>query len=454
MIYNDDFDREIYNYFKENNQIPLEITQAIYQVNLKSRSQISFYWIKKTIITVITLISILTGLVFAKDIGRIIKNKFNMGDGFSTAIENGYISKPKIDLLEENITVIDKESNTVIDKIQGKTTVLSAVMDNGGIGIELYFEFDSKLNEYVNLGKNLVNGNIDYENSHSIEFLDLFVTDEEFNLFYEIPGSEEKVYEYYDKNGVVLNENNIYPSSFSNCIGVIEKDDSSLIKMTLECKIDSYELPHSKKLHVSFGKLLLIPKIGNEGREVLLTFPEQVEFDIDLPEVIYDRTEEYYKVVSCENEDFHVTTAKLTNTGFEFRLEVSNVERPEEPHRMQEIREQKNEPFFGKYRQDYIDFFGLEYVELKEKYSRDLLLIKNDGVNYMIPWEEKTEGCYVINSEGQKFTSVHAGADYLSDNQYGYGAIYSMTKYDATDKITVVIDYMNQPVRIELVKDL
>lgn len=454
MIYNDDFDREIYSYFKENNQIPLEITQAIYQVNLKSRSQISFYWIKKTIITIITIISILTGLVFAKDIGRFIKNKFNMGDGVSTAIENGYVSKTNSDFIEENITVTDKELNTVIDKIQGKTKVLSAVMDDNGIGVELYFEFDSILNEYVNLGKNIVDGNIDYENSHYIEFLDFFVTDESFNLFYATPGSEETVYEYYDRNGLVLSEKNIYQSKFSNCIGVIEKDDSSLIKMTLECKIGSYELPHSKKLHLSFGELLLIPKIGNEGKEVILTYPEQIEFDIDLPEVIYDRTEEYYKVVSCGNKDFSVTTAKLTNTGFEFRLEVSNVERPEEPHRIQEIREQKKEPFFGKYRQEYIDFFGLEYVELKEEYSRNYLLIKNDGVNYMIPWEKRTEGCYVINSEGQKFTSVSAGADYLSDNKYGYSAIYSMTKYDATDKITVVIDYMNQPVKIELVKDL
>ena len=61
MVCNDDFDKEIYDFFKNNNQVPKEITRTIYQVNLKNNNIIKLYRIKKIIATIISVLTISTG---------------------------------------------------------------------------------------------------------------------------------------------------------------------------------------------------------------------------------------------------------------------------------------------------------------------------------------------------------------------------------------------------------
>ena len=48
--------------------------------------------------------------------------------------------------------------------------------------------------------------------------------------------------------------------------------------------------------------------------------------------------------------------------------------------------------------------------------------------------------------------SRKANANYVNGNQFDFYETFSMTKYEATDKITVVIDFYGEPVTIELEK--
>ena len=95
-------------------------------------------------------------------------------------------------------------------------------------------------------------------------------------------------------------------------------------------------------------------------------------------------------------------------------------------------------------------------MHLKESYYTQLYLIRTNGIVPSVPWIEQTQGCYVLNSNGKKFLNNpknHARTEPPIKDKYCYNVWFSMTKFDATDKITVVIDYKGEPVHIELEKN-
>ena len=68
-----------------------------------------------------------------------------------------------------------------------------------------------------------------------------------------------------------------------------------------------------------------------------------------------------------------------------------------------------------------------------------------------------TNCSYVENSNGEKFEctmspSRRAKCDWLEGNKFDFYETFGMTKYDATDKIKVVLYYYGEPVTIELEK--
>lgn len=76
--------------------------------------------------------------------------------------------------------------------------------------------------------------------------------------------------------------------------------------------------------------------------------------------------------------------------------------------------------------------------------------------NY-IYWSPKTEGNYILNSNGKKFyTSNYLGdigkSEFIENNCYDYYTKFDMTKYDATDNITIIIELYGEPFKIELEK--
>lgn len=401
---------------------------------------------------------IITGAVFAKDIENFFTDRYRMmGQGVAKAAENGYIAKKEMNLIEKDMILTNKKTSEIIDTIHTKTKIEDAVIGNRRIGITLYFEFDSKLNNYINLGKNTVDGNIDYENSHFFEFNDIFILDEENNILALGPEGVEKCQNYFTNNNIsnTCSENNI--NWVNSIIEVIDNDDPNLIKTKVEIYFGCDESITPKKFYISFGEFYLTPKIdSNNEIEVKMKADNNWFLDIELPEELYDNTEEYYKVTKCENENFNVYTAKVTNTGFEIGIIVKNAENPTYPLRMDEIFLSKK-AYSGDYtRESYIKFYGEEFVDLAESYYRQLYLIRPDGIVLSCPWLERTEGCYVQNSKGEKFIfdpRNHNRTEPPIKDKYCFNGCFSMTRFDATDKITVVIDFDGEPVCIELEKE-
>lgn len=401
---------------------------------------------------------LITGVVFAKDIEKVFVEKFrSLGKGVSTAVENGYVAKSEMTLIEKDMLLTNKKTGDVIDTIHTKAKIENAVLANGRIGIEVYFEFDSKLNNYINIGKNTVDGNIDYENSHHFEFNDIFVLDDKNNILALAPDGMEKCKNYFITNNLSYPNDNGANDIINSIINNIDNSDSSLIKTTVEIYFRYDETIQPKKLSLSLSEFNLIPKIeNNENIEVNMKSDDNWFMEIDIPKELYDTTEEYYKVTKCENENFNVYTAKVTNTGFEIGIVVTNAEKPAYPFRMDEIFLSKEEVYSGDGTRDsYVNFYGEEFVELAENYYRQFSLIRYDGYVWGAPWLERTQGCYVTNSKGEKFifdSRNHGNTEPPIKDKYYFNGCFSMTKFDATDKITVVIDFDGQPVHIELEK--
>lgn len=401
---------------------------------------------------------LITGIVFAKDIEKVFVEKFrSLGKGVSTAVENGYVAKSEMTLIEKDMLLTNKKTGDVIDTIHTKAKIENAVLANGRIGIEVYFEFDNKLNNYINIGKNTVDGNIDYENSHYFEFNDIFVLDDEYHILALASDGIEKCQNYFTTNNLSYPNDNGANDIINSIINNIDNSDPNLIKTTVEIYFRYDETLKPKKLYLSLGEFNLLPKIeNNENIEVNMESDDNWFMEIDIPEELYDTTEEYYKVTKCENENFNVYTAKVTNTGFEIGIVVTNAEKPTYPLRMDEIFLSKEEVYSGDgTRESYVDFYGEEFVELAESYYRQLYLIRHDGYVLSVPWIEDTEGCYVINSKGERFSfdpKNHNSTEPPIKDKYYFNGCFSMTRFDATDKITVVIDLDGQPVHIELEK--
>lgn len=402
---------------------------------------------------------LITGVVFAKDIEKVFVEKFrSLGKGVSTAVENGYVAKSEMTLIEKDMLLTNKQTGDVIDTIHTKSKIENAVLANGRIGIEVYFEFDSKLNNYINIGKNIIDGNIDYENSHHFEFNDIFVLDDKNNILALASDGIEKCQNYFTNNNLYYPSDNGANDIINSIINNIDNSDPTLIKTNVEIYFRYDETLEPKKLSLSLGEFNLIPKIeNNENIEVNMKSDDNWFMEIDIPEELYDKTEEYYKVTKCENENFNVYTAKVTNTGFEIGIVVTNAEKPEYPFRMDEIFLSKEDVYSGDYtKESYIDSYGEEFVNLAESYYKQLYLIRTDGCVWGAPWIKRTEGCYVTNSKGEKFifdSKNHGNTEPPIKDKYYFNGCFSMTKFDATDKITVVIDLDGEPVRIELEKE-
>lgn len=438
---------------KEKFQFRIALSKIEQETYTSKNTSIS---IKKSVIAACVCLFLTTGIVFAKDIEEFIKDKFGLGKGVTTSIEHGDIIEPKVTFIEKSMDLIDIKTSKVIDTITTKVSINSAVIVENNIGLEVYFEFDSKLNNYIDLGK-LVNDNIDYENSHIINFKDLFVFDNENNIIFTSQKDTENIFKYCNEYNLNYDNIKVIESNISNSIKYIDNTNPGIIRLTLESTINLNKLPKITNLHILFGELSFIPKItSNQKNEFNLQSEQKFNFNIEIPEKIYNLDEETYEVISCESNEIEVIDAKVNNTGFHFAFTILNSKPSVYPTLLTEIEKEIPAGFISNTREEFVSHYGEEYTKLYEEYYENVYIIKYDGLNPFVPWIKKQEGCYVMNSKGEKFskstnqTVSIPSFENLPPNTY-YD-IYDMTKYDATDNITIVINFKNELIHIELEK--
>lgn len=402
---------------------------------------------------------IITGVVFAKEIENFVKagfENFGLGRGVDTAIDNGYVGKPEMEDEEfQNVPML--ENNEVIDNIDVKVKIDEFLMTDTNLSLDFYFEFENKICDYVSLGET-INGNVDYEGSHIIGLSDLFIVDENNEVLYFERWDCENFKEYCKNNNMDFD----YPEySIHNLPREYNKDEDYM-KVNNIYYITG-EFPKSKKLDIYFTKINLEndAEILSEKNLKNITLKGNWHFSLDVPENIYNRTHEDYKVVSCDNKDFNVYEAKLSDTRLEIGIEIANVEEVKYPPELDKIDKEAIETNGENYkksfktREDVVEFYGSEeYADLFEDYFKNTMLFDNI-INYFYPWiDYKNEGSYAINSNGEKFKIMIGGFDsnsYKDNKKFDCRCTCDITKYDSyTDKITLVIYFKDEPVKIEL----
>ena len=406
---------------------------------------------KRVVITTALGIFLVSGVVFANNIDS-VKNYFRgIGAGIDSAIEHGYIENTEMDYIDNNVSV-SNEPDKIIDNINLEAKIEDFLMDDYNLSVEFNFKFDDEIDKYIDL-----------DNIHNIELTDLIIRDEENNIIYA--GNDQEVFEEYCNNYNLdytfgeFNEN--YLNNGLNCFPSYHNKEDKMVKLMYNMYADKY--PNSKKLYFSFGKLI----ITEENDKNVIELKGNWNIDLDVPEKMYNRSSESYKVVSCSNNDFNVYTSTVSDTGFEIGVIINNIEKAEYPEEIRRIQLEISKKYENVFDQNSNKEFYeiLSQSPYKEKYNE--YLAKKDPINYAgIQYSEITEDglryeegniSYVENLNGEQFKctmspSRKANSEWLDGNRYDFYETFGMTKYDSTDKIKVVLYYYGEPVTIELEK--
>ena len=411
------------------------------------------FGIANKIAAVVCLCLLTSGIVFAKDIQEYIINKFKLGKGVQTAIENGYIAETNNDYISCNTNVVSPQSEELLNDINLGIKINTYLIDNSNLSLEIKYKYDNNLKELVNIN-----------NLQAIELLDLIIIDDEKRILYDGGADNKEIFENYCK------ENNLN-YTFGNCsenylnsgLNVFESSDETLENeksYIYNFYVEDENYPKSKKLNLIFTKISF-----NEIPDENVVLNGNWNIELDIPEKMYNRVEGNYSVIKCENDNFDIYAAKLTETGFELGLKINGLENPEYPIELNE--EEKR--FYKSVRQENgriprdttevkTKFYNESpYKELYENYYTKHFPTSIKAVRLYMPWIEETEGCYIQTSNGNKFYISESGCakqrnSFNEDDTYEFYNKFDMTQYDATDNITAVIELYGLPVKIELEK--
>ncbi len=283
---NDDFDKKIFNYFKENKEVPKKTIDSIYNLNL-SKNRISIiYNIKKVAITIISLLTISTGVVFADEISEFIANLFFDSEGVNTAVENGYIyNVPE---------TIYSESNYTTSRIK------QMLMDDYTLDLSMMIELDETIN---------------ITNYDKIKFPDLIITDENNNILYNT--NTEVLNKYNFEYNKVINTSS---SSF------ITSADMNYIHFNYILSSSDTPFPKSKKINVKFSTI----EITNSNTNTTYVISGNWKNTLNVPTNFYNRETYIYNLVKCNNENIYndsiKCTVSATCTKFEMYMNWENYE--------------------------------------------------------------------------------------------------------------------------------
>ena len=98
-------------------QIKLKIAISEIEDEEKDVMNKKNFGIANKIAAVVCLCLLTSGIVFAKDIQKYIINKFKLGNGIQTAIENGYIAETNNDYISCNTHVVNPQNKELLNDI-------------------------------------------------------------------------------------------------------------------------------------------------------------------------------------------------------------------------------------------------------------------------------------------------------------------------------------------------
>lgn len=387
-----DFDEKIYNYFAENKEIPQNVKNSINNTklngNMKNKFNIYNFW--KVAVATLSITTLSTGIVFAKDIEEFIKNMFNDKPGIETAIENGYSYED---------TVSDSSISQNI-----KVSTQDMIMDDYTFNINILVEFDE---------------NIDLTEVKKIYTPDIFFIDENDNvLSYSLETNAAK--QFFEKKGInnCDNEFVINHSINSTLDSGYEKKANNSIVLTYSSSISEGKFPKSKKIYAGFNTLILKNEDTFEAEGQTINGNWLVE--IDVPEKFKNRNSISYQVVDCNDDSIYKDTiiANVSETGMKFEMEMYWGDYEYWHKKTEKLRNEGN-------------IFDSQLIKQEESY------IENEN-------GERFYTSLISGESGYSFTTD--GKLYKRDT-------FNITKYNITNKLKVIYTTIdNEQLIIELEK--
>lgn len=225
------------------------------------------------------IIVLVTGGVFAKDIGNMIKHLFmGASDGVITAVDNGYVSKVEGQTMKAQGVEINVDSFLIDD-------------DNFAMNFKIKMDEESNIKDFV-----------------SIDIKDLQIIDE----------NGEYVFNTHEAR--IENEKS-YQGGYS--FGFEKIGDNEYISK-LVATGNPKKFPKSKHLSISFTKLETCKLVyeNNMEQKERNVYEGLWSFEVDIPEEFYNRKTLQYKAISCTEKsiDINSITATLSNTAFKISI--------------------------------------------------------------------------------------------------------------------------------------
>lgn len=274
--------------------------------------------------------------------------------------------------------------NTEYQEADGiEISVDSFVMDDNNLDMKFRVKLSDKYNiKNMSFGMELYDLKIVDENGRKV-FATHAVEAEEMMIY----KTEQEAKENYDafcgryglSGGKIIGENELICS--------------------LQATKSASTFPKSKKLFVTFSRI----HVRKDQYEQPLNewYKGEWRFELDVPKEMYNREIITYKVKSCSDENTIVGNAILSNTSFRMEIPFSTT--------------------------DKVDYELLRVGQAENVYNR-------------VPFQKE----YVETSDGKKFEkTINAPIGcktFQNENKLeAYKQSFNLTKYDATDELTVHI---------------
>lgn len=373
----DEIDNLLFEYFKDNEYVPTIITDGIENaINNKNKKYKIVLLIRKLAIIIMGVLTVTSGIVFAKDIKTFVNNLIeniygNYNNGITTAIDNGY---------SQEVDMQYVESGNVKVKINQIT------MDDYNLGIIFNIEINQK--EF-------------FKDLYNIQFKNLLIMDENNNVIFAEYENQEEFARYCEENNL---DKGKYGIGYANCGAngsILNIQDNNII---YSFYTTSEKFPQSKKLTITFDKIYLLnnkiyDEINNKKADNHIANIEgNWNMDINLGKMQSDRKSIDYILTNINDNNTIVTKASLSMTNMKLELITSS---------------------------DKIDF-----KKLQER--------RNMNVIDMIPFNniyiETSNGKKFFQSN-----SGSNGYDTLDDGKIRYYTTFDYTYFDKTECVKIVL---------------
>lgn len=375
----------------------------------------------------------ITGIVFAKDISNQIYNKYFTGKGVEKAINEGYVENTKMEEQSSNSTIQDEETGKIIEDNETKVKVSEIIMDD----FTLSMTFEVTLSDKV---KDIITA----QDVMEMNFPDIVIYDENNNILNSVYGDYLK--KFSEKYNITPKE--VIDSGVN--MFVSEKNENTVKVIYNFYTGGECVYPKSKELHIDMNKINISKNETVMGDEEI-SIRGNWNFKVDVPEKMYNRQNIAYRQKSTSNKDFNVESAILYNTGMEIKMKF----KAEKQLSHQEIESSISKELQFYWSLDKNDELRnidiLNYLESKERDNPEYQkLLKQE----MEKWEFDK---YLTNSNGQRFDFTvgprENGSAYIDDNGIMTSTcMFDLTKYDATDEITLHLEYKENKADIVLEK--